>query len=347
MDWVIRKDFIFGEDRAFASCHASTHLHLHDGGAVAAWFAGSREGAPDVAIWVSRRNKGGTWTPPEVAADDSGVPHWNPVLFQGIDGRIILYYKTGRKISSWSTMFIESGDDGATWSAPRELVPGDRGGRGPVKNKPIRLRSGRILAPASSEGEEWNAFVDISDDNGRSWRKSGTVPLNRPALPSGESAGQGAEGGAARGTIPVTSQSFSGKGVIQPTLWETESGAIGMLLRSTTGRIIRSTSSDGGETWSTGELTRLPNNNSGIDLARSESGVIALAYNPVEEDWGPRTPLDVVFSLDDGASWEGGVCLESDPGEYSYPAVVAKGSIFSVTYTWKRERIAYAEVGRE
>jgi predicted neuraminidase len=318
MDGVKRQEFVFEEDRAFSSCHASTHVHLSDGGVLAAWFAGTKEGAPDVAIWMSRRGKDGAWAPPEVAADESGVPHWNPVLFQGIDRRIILYYKTGRKISSWSTKFIESHDEGVTWSAPRELIADDRGGRGPVKNKPILLRSGRILAPASSEGEEWNAFVDISDDDGRSWTKSATVPLNRPVL--------------------------SGKGVIQPTLWELESGAIGMLLRSTAGWIIRSTSEDGGETWSTGELTPLPNNNSGIDLAKSSSSVIALAYNPVGKDWGARTPLDVVFSCDDGASWEGGITLESAPGEYSYPAVLAQGSVFSVTYTWKRERIAYAEI---
>ena len=34
----------------FAQCHASTVVELKAGGLMAAWFGGTREGAPDVAI---------------------------------------------------------------------------------------------------------------------------------------------------------------------------------------------------------------------------------------------------------------------------------------------------------
>ena len=333
---AVQRDFVFGDNRPFASCHASTHVHMGNGEVLVAWFGGTKEGAPDVAIWISRRGQGGQWTAPEIAADEPRIPHWNPVLFRAGDGRIVLYYKTGHKIATWSTKLIESLDEASTWSVPRELVSGDRGGRGPVKNKPILLNSGRILAPASSEGDDWNGFVDYSDDDGRSWHQSETVPLNRYKEAPGEAPLE-------RSDIPVTPQSFTGKGVIQPTLWEMESGAVGMLLRSTTGWIMRSASVDGGATWSTGKPTELPNNNSGIDLAKSESGTIALAYNPVGENWGPRTPLQVVLSHDDGTTWTDKLVLEDAPGEYSYPAVVSSGSGFSATYTWKRERIAYVE----
>jgi len=91
--------------------------------------------------------------------------------------------------------------------------------------------------------------------------------------------------------IPVTDQSFKGKGVIQPTLWESEPGKVHMLLRSTESKIYRSDSSDGGKTWCTAYPTELPNNNSGIDLTRLQNGNLVLAYNPVEKDWGARTPL--------------------------------------------------------
>lgn len=50
-------------------------------------------------------------------------------------------------------------------------------GRGPVKNKPIRLRSGRVIAPASDERNTlWVCFVDISDDDCRTWKRMRTVP---------------------------------------------------------------------------------------------------------------------------------------------------------------------------
>ena len=52
------------------------------------------------------------------------------------------------------------------------------GGRGPVRNKPLRLASGRILAGASTEHGIWKAFADISDDDGASWHKSSAVQLS-------------------------------------------------------------------------------------------------------------------------------------------------------------------------
>jgi predicted neuraminidase len=36
----------------FASCHACTLVELANGGLMAAWFAGSAEGNPDVTIWA-------------------------------------------------------------------------------------------------------------------------------------------------------------------------------------------------------------------------------------------------------------------------------------------------------
>jgi hypothetical protein len=41
------------------SAHASTVVELKDGSIVAAWFGGTAEGRPDVAIWGSKRTKDG------------------------------------------------------------------------------------------------------------------------------------------------------------------------------------------------------------------------------------------------------------------------------------------------
>ncbi len=58
-------EFIF-ESAPFASAHASTIVETREGLA-AAWFGGTREGASDVGIWLSRR-VAGKWTAPvEVA----------------------------------------------------------------------------------------------------------------------------------------------------------------------------------------------------------------------------------------------------------------------------------------
>ena len=59
---------------------------------------------------------------------------------------------------------------------------------------------------------------------------------------------------------------------------------------------------------------------------------------------GGRTPLVVAVSRD-GTSWTEAVSLETEPGEYSYPAVIqaADGRVH-VTYTWRRERIAHVVI---
>jgi hypothetical protein len=80
---------------------------------------------------------------PHLSWRRGGEPHWNPVLFHDqARSRVLLYFKVGWNIKSWETFVTESTDDGGTWSEPVELVPGDHGGRGPVKNKLIVLADG-------------------------------------------------------------------------------------------------------------------------------------------------------------------------------------------------------------
>ena len=196
------KEFIF-ENKPTESCHASTVLPLDDGRVVAAWFAGTKESADDVDILTSVRGENG-WSEPVRVSADVKVPHWNPVLFEREDGKIMLFFKVGKKIPMWKTYFSLS-DNGVDWSEPAELVPGDiGGGRGPVKNKPIRLRSGRVIAPASDERNTlWVCFVDISDDDCRTWKRMRIVPTK-----------------SLRGFyVPM----------IQPTLWQSEDGNVHML----------------------------------------------------------------------------------------------------------------------
>lgn len=320
-----------------AAHHASTILPLDDGRVLCAWFGGSREGADDVGIWLSEKNGNRFEEPRLIAGGD--IPHWNPVLFQCADGRIQLFYKVGKKIPDWRTMVIESTDGGRTFSTPRELVPGDvSGGRGPVRNKPIRLPSGRLLAPASVERGAWRCFIDISDDDGRTWHKSALIEV--PGLEEYESRlltwlkNPGAERPA---DLP------HGRGIIQPTLWTDDKDIIHAYMRSGEGFIYESSSSDSGNTWSVPRPTTIPNNNSGIDLTRLDDGSLLLAHNPVQESWGLRSPLSLSLSKDNGCTWERLCDLECEPGEFSYPAIVSKGNRIHITYTWKRENIAYWE----
>lgn len=313
------------------SGHAST-IARTGGETLMAWFGGTGEGKPDVDIYMARRS-GGAWGAPYRIAGEEGLPHWNPVFFAEGE-RVDLYYKVGHTIPGWQTRWMRSADGGRSFCAPQELVPGDVGGRGPVRNKPMRLRSGRLLAPASIEtATRWDAFVDILD--GAAYRQSALVPLWREG-----------EAKPAAADVPKP-YLVRGKGVIQPSLWQSDDGNVHMLLRSTEGQVLRSDSNDEGETWRPAYEIGLPNNNSGLDLIRLPDGRIALVMNPVSGNWAARSPLSLSLSMDGGERFQLLAHLEVRPGEYSYPAVLCEGNRLFVSYTWNRTRMAYWELELE
>lgn len=307
----MQRVFIF-EQGPFRSCHASTVVETGAGPFLVAWFGGRREGADDVAIWLSRLDDG-KWSPPEKVAEEPRNPCWNPVLFRERGGEVQLYYMAGPDEENWSGFIRRSTDGGATWRAP-ELMPA--GLYGPIKNKPIQLADGTIVAGTSVESyRTWACWVELSRDGGNSWSRQG------PIFVPGEL-----------------------YGIIQPTLLERRDGSILMLARATQriGFICRSESRDGGLSWTPAEPTDLPNPDSGIDAVGLGDGRFVLAHNPTHTD---RSPLVLSVSEDEGRSWRAAVTLEDDPGEYSYPAIVqASDGRVHVTYTWQRRRIAHAIV---
>lgn len=299
--------FIF--DKApFASCHASTIAETEQGRFVAAWFGGKAEGAADVKIWSSRLD-GPKWSPPEVAAEEPGFPCWNPVLFRGRSGTIMLFYKAGRDPMSWSGYVRRSADGGKTWDRAEQLPAGLLG---PIKNKPIRPRDGTLLAPTSVESHRaWCCWVERSTDEGKTWRRHGPVAI--PDHPYG---------------------------IIQPTLFERKDGSVLALCRSRgLGVIVRAESNDAGQTWTAAERTDLPNPGSGIDGVRADDGRFYLAYNHSKRE---RTPLNLGRSTDEGKTWKTVATLEDQPGEFSYPAIIqASDGRLHVTYTYNRRHIKH------
>ena len=317
---IITDEFIF-EKAPFPQSHSATIVET-PAGLVAAWFGGTKEGNKDVEIRLSRLVDG-KWTTPVSVAD--GIINdtlrkatYNPVLFQLHGAELLLFYKIGKNVADWKGWLKTSTDNGISWSDAKPL---QEGFLGPIKNKPVLLSNGRIIAPSSTEGNGWKVHFEISDNKGKTWTKVG--PIN-----------DGKE---------LTA--------IQPSVLVHKDGRLQILARSKNRAIIESWSTDNGQTWSPVAKTNLPNNNSGTDAVTLKDGRFLLVYNHVypadslKNGKGARTPLNVAISHD-GKIWYAALILEDSPvSQYSYPSVIqSSDGLVHVVYTWRRERIKYVKI---
>ena len=316
------REFIF-ENAPFPSAHASTLVELKNGGFLAAWFGGTAEGKPDVAIWMALRQRS-SWTAPFEIVREPNVPAWNPVLFYAKSGRLWLYYKFGPSYTWWSAGRRFSDDDGKTWS-PIEHLPA--GLLGPIRAKPLLLPGGVLVSGSSVESYgSWAAWIERSTDNGERWTTSGPITLAQL-----ESAPQ---------AVPHGSELLKPTGLIQPVVVSLGGQHLRLYARSSLdiGHICIADSLDSGVTWSAARPLDLPNPNSGIDLVSLKDGRIVLIYNNAPSG---RSPLNLAVSVD-GEHFKQFAALESEPGEFSYPAIVqGSDGDLHITYTYNRQKIRY------
>ena len=147
------------------SAHVSSVCELPGGRLGAAWYAGTREGARDVAVYFATRQPGlgGAWSAPRALVTRSTAAQetfrfvkkiGNPVLFAGANGNLcLLYVSVG--FGGWSGSSLnakQSFDGGKTWSASQRL------GLSPffnvselVKNGPAPLADGGWVVPIYHE----------------------------------------------------------------------------------------------------------------------------------------------------------------------------------------------------
>jgi len=208
-------------------------------------------------------------------------------------------------------MLRASPDDGRSWSEGQRLPDGILG---PIKNKPIRLPDGSIIAPSSTESPDspsaWRVHFERTRDAGATWS------VSRPPA--------AAEGSAID--------------AIQPSLLTHGGGKLQAIGRTRSGRVFQTWSEDSGQTWSQVTLLELPNPSAGTDALTLKDGRHLLVYNHTPKG---RTPLNVALSRD-GRAWTTVHVLENQPGEYSYPAVIQTADgLVHITYTWRRERIKH------
>jgi len=170
-----------------------------------------------------------------------------------------------------------STDEGKTWSEPELVQDGYCG----ALRCMIQLRSGRVVLgcqQAVANPGRHVCFTYVSDDEGRTWKRSNVIDL-------GKYGGYGDHGGG-----------------IEPTLAELHDGRLWMLIRTYRGCFTEAFSDDGGLTWKEIGPAKIEASGSPGQLRRLQSGRLVLFWNRFIDKakrTGRREQLSMAFSEDD------------------------------------------------
>ncbi len=317
-------------DTGAASVHAASLITLKDGSVRAFWFAGSREGASDVAIYTAVLDlRSNTWSAPTVAMDrvtaEKSLSRYiaklgNPVPARLADGRMQLFFVTV-SIGGWagsSISSVVSDDEGLTWSQPQRLITSPLINLSTlVKSPTVTFTDGLLGLPAYHEWiGRFGEFLRVD---------AGQV-IDKRRMSSGRSA-------------------------IQPIMFVTSPQEAIAYFRQTRGagqakQIPVSHTQTAGQSWQALSDLEIANPNSAVAGLALKNGARLLALNNTEDG---RHRLVLLMSDPKSGLWHTIETLENDEAlpneqrkEFSYPYLMSvDGNDAHVVYTWDRKKIRH------
>ncbi|MGB5080524.1 MAG: sialidase family protein [Burkholderiales bacterium] len=316
------------------SVHAAAAAELSGGQLRAFWYGGSREGAPDVAIYTSVYSpSAGTWSPERAALTRPSAQRdlqrylrklGNPVVGRDRGGRLWLFF-VSVSVGGWGGSAINgaySEDEGETWSPARRLVSSPFFNVSTlVKGAPFLYADGSIALPAYHEFVGKFGELLRLDAAGR--------PIGKTRLSRGRSS-------------------------LQPVIVpKSKSEAVAFMRYSgdPPNRILRVRTEDGGANWDPPVKTVLPNPNAAVASVLLGDDLLLLAFNDSPDN---RESLSLAVSRDFGNTWRVVHRFEGDReaskalvAEYSYPWIMRdRAGEVHVLYTWGRTRIKHVQFNR-
>lgn len=317
---------VINPDSNLAKAHSATLAEIPDGSLLAAWYAGSAEGAGDVGIWIARRGREGKWSAPRLAITRERVMAdlrrhvvslGNPVLL--VDGRArlgLLFVSIGAGKWSGSSMNLTWSDDGGrSWGPVSKLTLNPFANLSALpRNPPSALVGGGWAVPIYQE------FL-------------GLFPEILWLQPRGE------------GYAAAVSRIAGGMSVFQPALVPLSAERAVAVMRdgSAARRMSVAWSADAGRAWTPPEPADLPNPNSGVCAVRVPGGALLCAFN--DSQGKGRENLRLALSRDDGRTWLRIATLQEQAGqEFSYPYMITgRDGRVRMVYSARGRQIRYAE----
>ena len=324
----LRTDWL--PDTGVPSVHAASLIALKDGAVRAFWFAGSREGAPDVVINTSVfDSQASRWSAPTVVVDrvgaEKGLSRYiaklgNPVPARMADGRMQLFFVTV-SIGGWAGSSISSmisDDEGLTWGRPARLISSPLINLSTLVKSPAMLFvDGRLGLPAY---HEWIGRF------GEFLRVDANQVIDKRRM-------------------------SSGRGAIQPVVFSDGPQEANAFFRQTRPsskpkQIPTSETKDAGQTWVATKDLEIPNPNSALAALTLANGTRLMVLNNIETG---RYRLVMVMRELSSPQWRVVQVLEDDASllndqhrEFSYPYLIStNGEDAHLTYTWNRTKIKH------
>ena len=281
-------------------------------------------------IWSKVSADGGfTWKEPRmlVDVDEGDMNVQAPGLLRTESGNLLMNCLRAHKSGSSSTMCLfSSSDDGKTFNEKEPIWKVSKGQllQGGASSL-MELESSRLILPFhGGTGNQWqqknSAWCLLSDDGGRTWRRSNAIDLPK-------------------------------RGAMEASVAELDGGTLVMSLRTQLGGPYIATSTDNGLTWSKAVFSGLEGGESCTCLRRLPgTDQLVLFWNNGKyikghHHLGERTPLSAAISSDAGKTWQSIGRIADDPdAEYANLDCFFTKDHALLTYmlakpAWNRERI--------
>ncbi len=282
----------------------------------AAWYTGKGERGVEspfsYVVLATSGDDGETWTEKLAIQATKWVHTYDPCLWIDPQNRMWFFWAQSAglqdgRMGVWAMVTADQDAENPTWSAPRRIA------NGVMLNKPTVLSNGDWLLAIGL----WRDNTGLPNIN---LDRHDLSPYTKEMLEHdlGDERGSNVYHSSDQGeTFEWIGQvRVPGTRVDEHMIVERGDGSLWMLLRNT-GGIAHSVSTDGGRTWSSGEILMKGRTfaNKRFFLRRLQSGALLLVRNNSPD--GKRTHMTAYVSDDDGKNWQGGLLV--DERESSYP----------------------------